>query len=498
MPAAEDGGGAPSPDGAAQMQKSPAQPSASQNGQATPASVQPAQAPVDPAAAKHHAIGKFFTNVLNGGSGSSASRMWRSVIASAIVGMGAAEDAPVVARGPYGDVRDKSIGGAASRGLRAGMGLAQQQEDRQRAQAEQDNENKRRERESQIQADDAVLRKQADARAQQASIQNSVEHEKRMKMLDQSIASGNWEQSQRTAKSAQDQVAFFNSLQDVGATPLSGADGEPLQFGTHEEAEKAAHDNPKFFIGNFKTRTAYDPGTGKYGIYRVPDTDIKNVKLKDPISGQTHTIPRMTPSEYLDYQARVQNIQKGAVGIEEARARLTQIREDRKSSSAYGKALAELDKVDGDADQLSPSSRTLLYSTASKNLGEAIRAKTAADKAEDAEASSAASAAIQHYSGVLSGLHGNKPPAQTAAQSQAATRAQALFSKEDNSAEAFNIVNAQVKAGTISKEEGQAIMAEYMKVKQKTQAAPKNGMTDDVQAPADNSEPSAGGVENPL
>src|SRR5438045_7532053 len=131
-------GGAPA---ASQSDSTPAQPSAPQTGQAP--AVQPAQAP-DPAAAKHHAIGRFFTNVMGGGSGSSASQMWRSVIASAIVGMGAGEDAPVVARGPYGDVRDKSVGGAASRGLRAGMGLAQQQQDREREQAKQEKEDGRR------------------------------------------------------------------------------------------------------------------------------------------------------------------------------------------------------------------------------------------------------------------------------------------------------------------------------------------------------------------
>jgi len=368
-----------------------------------------APSPEQVRAAKHQSIGKMFTSMLSGGSGSSASNFWRSLVGGAIVGMGAADDQPVVARGPYGDVRDKSVGGAASRGFKAGMGLQQEQQDRQRKQTQQDAEEKRRDQESKIQLDDAMLRKASDARAQQASIQSSVEHEKRMTMLDQSIQSGNWEQSQRTAKAAQDQVAFFNALQDVGATPLADRDGKALQFSTHDDAEKAAHDNPKFFIGDFKTRTAYDPSTGKYGVYRVPDTDIKNVQLKDPVTGTMHTIPRMTSSEYLDYQTRVQGLQKGALGIEEAKERLAQLREDRKSGSAYSKALEELDKVGGDADKLSPSSRTLLYSTASKNLEGALRAHTAAVKAEDADAAEISLEAMRHYSGVLSQLHGNKP-----------------------------------------------------------------------------------------
>lgn len=50
-----------------------------------------------------------------------------------------------------------------------------------------------------------------------------------------------------------------------------------------------------------------------------------------------------------------------------------------------GTGLTEFGKVGGDTDKLSPSSRTLLSSTASKNLGDAIRAKTAAATAEDAD-----------------------------------------------------------------------------------------------------------------
>jgi hypothetical protein len=478
-----NGGGAPQPSSDANAPAPSAQPAPSPQG--GPSAAAPT---VDPATAKHNLIGKFFNNLTQSGSGSSASQMWRSIIGGALVGMGAAENAPVT-RGPYGDIKSTSIGGAASRGFQAGSNMVQEQQDRQRKQAAQDAEEKRRNQESQIQLDDSVLRKASDARAQQESIRQSVEHEKRMSILDQSIQTGNWDQAQRTAKAAQDQVAMFNALQDVGAEPLADADGNTLQFSTHQEMEKAAHDNPKFFIGDFKTRPNYDPSTGKYSVFRVPNTDIKNVQLKDQ-QGNVHTIQRMSASEYLDFQARQQNITKGALGIEEAKVRLQQLREDRKSGSAYSEALAELDKVDGDADKLSPSSRTLLYTTASKNLGDAIRAKTSADKAEDAEAGAAASQAIQHYSGVLSQLHGNKPavPAQVQ-QGVAANRASALFSKESNSASAFNIVESQVKAGTITKQEGQAIMGEYAKLS----SAPNSGSAPSMRdnAAQDSEEPTS-------
>jgi len=401
--------------------------------QAAPAAPSPEQQAAVAQTAKHTAIGKMFHTLATGGTGSSASNFWRTVVGGAFAGIGAANDAPVTARGPYGDVRDTSMGGAASRGFRAGMGQAEQQQDRERKQAQQQKEEQRRDQESKIQLDDAVLRKHADARAQQASIQNSVEHEKRMKELDQNIAAGDWAASQRTAQAAQQQVKFFNDLQDVGATPLSGADGEPLQFSTHEEAEKAAHDNPKFFIGDFKTRTAFDPTTNKYGVYKVPDTDIKNVQLKDPTTGKMHTIPRMSATEYLDYQTRVQGLKKGALEITKIGAEITRLQTDVKASGLYGAALKDLTAAtdkDGNVDlsKIPGGSRAVLVEHASKGLEDALRARSAAiekhTKAVDAGDKDAIDEAKQniedatqisrHYGGVLSTITGNKKASSTA------------------------------------------------------------------------------------
>src|SRR5882724_3430109 len=120
-----------------------------------PSAAAPVQPTVDHTTAKHNLIARFFHNLTQSGSGSSASQMWRSIIGGALVGMGAAENAPVVARGPYGDVQDNSVGGAASRGFRAGQGQVEQQQDRQRKQAQQQKEEQRRDAESKIQQDDA-------------------------------------------------------------------------------------------------------------------------------------------------------------------------------------------------------------------------------------------------------------------------------------------------------------------------------------------------------
>lgn len=477
----------------------------------------PSAAPADPVAAKHGIIGRMISGFKGSGSGTSASQFWRSLIGGALVGMGAAENAPVTARGPYGDVKDTSMGGAASRGFQAGMGQAEQQQDRQRKQAQQQKEEARRDQESKIQLDDSVLRKHADARAQQASIDASVEHEKGMRVLDQRIAAGDWDAAQKITERANQQVKFFNDLNEVGGKPLTGSDGQPLQFATHEEAEQAAHDNPKFFIGDFKTRTAYDPTTNKFSVYKVPDTDIKNVKLKDAQDGSIHTIPRMSPSEYLDYQTRVQNLKKGALEVEKVTAEIGRLKNDVKASGLYGAALKELSGAtdkDGNVDltKISAGNRTVLYEHSAKGLEDGLRARSAAiekhTKAVDAGDATAideanqniedATQVVRHYSDTLTKVSGNKK-ATTPEQVQtrnaaviAATRAQALFSKEDNSSDAFNIVNAQVKARTISKEEGEAIMGEYMKLTNKAQSLQQQkapSMTDDVQLPAESSEP---------
>src|SRR5258708_39040886 len=85
-----NGGGAPQPssDPAPSLQPAPAP----QSGQ--PSAAAPAPDP------KHTAIGKMFSAITGGGSGTSASNFWRSLVGGAIVGMCAAENEPLIA-GPY-------------------------------------------------------------------------------------------------------------------------------------------------------------------------------------------------------------------------------------------------------------------------------------------------------------------------------------------------------------------------------------------------------------
>ncbi|HWY53015.1 MAG TPA: hypothetical protein VNZ03_01025 [Terriglobales bacterium] len=413
----------------------PSQPDASQNVQpaATPPQAAPAPSPEQQAAvaqtAKHTAIGRMFSNLVGSGSGSSASSFWRSLVAGAVVGMGAAENAPVVAHGPYGDIRDSSMVGAAGRAFTAVQGNIEHQQDRQQAQARQAAEEKRRNQEAQIQMDDLSLRKAADARAQIQSIHQGVEFEKRMKMLDQTIAAGNWDEAQRSAQVAQNTVKMFNDLNEVEAQPLTGSDGQPLLFSSGADAEKAAHDNAKFFAdsGNFKTRYAYDPTKNKYSVYRIPDTDIKNVQLRDPQTGEMHTIPRMSTTEYLNYQTQMQNLKKGALEIQKVSAEINRLHNDVKASSQYGEALKALTAAtdkDGNVDlsKIPAGNRAVLVEHSAKGLEDALRARSGAiekhSKAVEAGDQTAideanqnieeATQIVKHYSGVLTTMTGGK------------------------------------------------------------------------------------------
>jgi hypothetical protein len=452
---ADDSGSAPAP--------APA--SNPQNGQ--PSYSAPAPAPHE------NFAHKFISSFADAGSGTSSSRFWRGLVGAAmtgIVGAGAAENAPVM-HGPYGDYKSNSMAGAAARGAEAGMQLRMGQQDRARKQQMQDAEQKRLDQESAIQLDDSKLRQAANARAQTASIEASVRHERQLQLLDQDVDKGKFDSLQRTAQSAQQQVAFFNSLHDVGAQPLADADGNPLQFSNHDDAEKAAHDNPKFFIGDFQTRTVYDPSTNKYAIYRVPDADF-STQIKDQ-AGNTHTV-KMKAADYLDYQTKQQSLRKNELGIQEAQARLAQMGEDRKKGTAYAQALTELDKVGDDTDKLSPSSRTLLYSTAAKGLEDALRAHTAAVKADDTDAVDASMQAVRHYGSVLGRLNGTPKSADAQGQvvdpktlSAAQSTAKKIFSGGVTDPQAANAqIQQAIKARQITPQQGALILQEFQKLSQ--------------------------------
>jgi hypothetical protein len=359
----------PTPD---QSQQAPqnAQPSAPAPAATAPT---PEQQAAQAQTAKHTAIGQLFSKLASGGSGSSASNFWRSIIGGAIVGMGAGAAAPVVGKGPYGEITNHSIAGAAARGAGAGLGFAQQQQDRQRA--------------AQDDMNDQVLKQHADAARQIASIHAAAEHDAQMKILNQRIDEGNFAATTRIADRAQQQVGARNAMLNAGGSRLSAPDGSDIDFASTNDAEKAAHANPTFFIGEgnaqFKHNILYNPESNRYEIWRVPDTDIKNIKVQ-LADGTTQTIPRMDPGHYLDFAKKQQeqtNI--GLQGkkleaetnkiVEQENLLKTKGSQTKVVGGLAGAALKELDGATGkdgnvDLNKISEGSKVILYDRASKNV----------------------------------------------------------------------------------------------------------------------------------
>ena len=399
-------GGAPQGDTDLNATPAPVAQPSPQNAQPT-ASAQPA-ASADPAAttAKHTLIGKFFHNLTNTGSGSSASGLWRSIIGGALAGIagaGAAEDAPMI-QGPYGAVRDRSAAGAASRGFQAGMNLRQQKEDRQRKQAQQDQESK-------IQVSDSVLRQQANARAQIESIQRSAEHDVNIQRLKQEVARNDEEAADRArekvAKSNLQQTNHFNLLNSAGAETLQTPDGKDAEFDSMADAEAAAHKNPKFYISGFLTRTSTDPATGKFVVYKVPDKE-EDFAVTDDL-GVTHHV-RTTPENFITYRMNQQKLVNEQLTGKKLQQELADGIAERKKDSAYQTALADLDKNSGDIEKMQPSSRAVLLDRASKDYLQSTSALRNIKDIDDPELQTAVRNQALKSASLLDQLHGVKKP----------------------------------------------------------------------------------------
>jgi len=153
----------------------------------------------------------------------------------------------------------------------------------------------------------------------------------------------------------------------------------------------------------------------------------------------------MSPSQYLDYQVRVQNLKKGALEVSKIGAEIGRFKNDTKASGLYGNALKELtgatDK-DGNTDlgKISAGSKQVLYDHASKGLADSSRAMLSAIQKHTAATANYDDAAkeeaeqeietlkpiVQGYGETLRQLHGHPKaaPAQAAPnQSSSATPA---------------------------------------------------------------------------
>jgi hypothetical protein len=246
-------------------------------------------------------------------------------------------------------------------------------------------------------ADEMTLRKAANARDQQRSIDLAQEHVLHMDQARQQLEQGKFEFAERTTQFEQQQADRMNLLRTLGAKPITYPDGKPVEeFNSPEEAAAWANKNSTLAIGPGKYNTVFevDPVTNRYVIMQKPlgwdDPQFLGVK-KDPktnlpikdkdgqmipdgtfkgTNGKTE-VPagQMTPHQLYDSQTRLLDLQNKELTREEMLERIKNMRRDRAKDEQQQRADDEFNRAQGNPDAidektgnfiLSPSSRTIL------------------------------------------------------------------------------------------------------------------------------------------
>jgi hypothetical protein len=246
-------------------------------------------------------------------------------------------------------------------------------------------------------ADEMTLRKAANARDQQRSIDLAQEHSMHMEQAKQALEQGKFEFAQRTTEFEQRQADRMNLLRTLGATPLTYPDGKPVEeFNSPEEAAAWANKNSALAIQSGKYNTVFevDPVTNRYVIMQKPKSwddpqwlgvkvDPKtNLPVKDkdgqmiPDGSFKNTngkveVPagQMTPHQLYDSQTRLLDLRNKELSREEALERLRNMKRERIKDEQQQKADDEYNRAGGNPDAIdektgnfivSPSSRTIL------------------------------------------------------------------------------------------------------------------------------------------
>jgi hypothetical protein len=327
----------PNGDGNYLDEASPQNPQVAPVAQAQPQQAKPA---VTPTQARHSMIGKIFETLAGGArtetaidpsTGATIERkvtlkpgeMARNILASALTGMiaGGAE------RGPGSASRAFSKGGTAA--------IAQkekQQQDR-REQAQQEFKNRQL-------ADEATLRKHADARLELEHIDRIKESGLRIQALQLGLKD---EQYNQAKKHADDMIQYYAEaelIKSLGGKPVEGYEGV-----TDEDFFKGSGANIHGSVpGSFGGIPVRDPGTGTITVYEIPDKDkplsSEEVSKANSLLGIDLKPGVNTRSELMSYFLRPQNAelitkrQKEAFEIKEAELKVEEAKERIKYTQA--------------------------------------------------------------------------------------------------------------------------------------------------------------------
>jgi hypothetical protein len=305
--------------------------------------------------------------------------MAQSILAAALTGLA----------GGFKAGRGKGAAGAFSAGFEAEEAAKTKQETDKKQNAQQEFQNKNV-------ADEMTLRKAANARDQQRSIDLAHEHAMHMSRAQQDLEQGKIEFAERTTEFDQRQADRMNLLRTAGAKPLTYPDGKPVEeFNSPQEAATWANKNSALAIQSGKYNTVFevDPVTNRYVIMQKPlswddpqwlgvKTDPKtNLPVKDKdgqmipdgnfkgTNGKVE-VPagQMTPHQLYDSQTRLLDLQSKILSREEALERLKNMKRERIKDQQLQKADDEFNRAQGNPDAIDEKTGTFIVSPSSRTI----------------------------------------------------------------------------------------------------------------------------------
>lgn len=306
--------------------------------------------------------------------------MARSILAAALTGL-AAGYAP--------NVRGKGAGAAASAGFKAVEEQRNQQEEVKKDNAQKEFQNKNV-------ADEMTLRKAANARDQQRSIDLAQEHAIHMDQARQALEQGKFEFAEHTTEFEQRQADRMNMLRTLGAKPITYPDGKPVEeFNSPQEAAAWANKNAALAIqqGRYNTVFEVDPVTNRYVIMQKPlswddpqwlgvQKDPKtNLPIKDKDGNMiadgtfkgTNGKPevpagQMTPHQLYDSQTRLLDLENKKLTREEMLERIKNMRHERIKDEQQNKADNEFNRAQGNPDAIDEKTGNFILSSSSRTI----------------------------------------------------------------------------------------------------------------------------------
>jgi hypothetical protein len=213
---------------------------------------------------------------------------------------------------------------------------------------------------------DYQLRVSENARQQAESYQRLAEHDYRMTQLTDAHNRNNFELMKDEVQFRQGNLDRENALKEAGATPLKINGQETPEFDDLGAAAKYAKDNSADVIaGQNGHNTRYEMGAdGKYRIYEVPDTGVKEFTLVN--ADGTKQKVTATPQGFLAMQDKVADIKLKEAGASKDYAQASKDWDEYKDSNTAKAARKELNDNGGSYEKLSPGARDALTPEAQK------------------------------------------------------------------------------------------------------------------------------------